>query len=168
MSHNVSMRLNVANYLCQTYTLTTEESGAYLLILMQIWNTRDCRLPYSDACRLSRVARVAPKKWPKVWSRIEEFFENDGVSLSPRLYGPAWPVDWAAHPCRWLTRDWKDIRQSILERDGQVCGYCGAMEGPFEIDHIHPRSKGGKNDPENLIVACRPCNRAKRDRLLDG
>ena len=36
----------------------------------------------------------------------------------------------------------------------------------FEIDHIHPESKGGSSDVDNLTFACRPCNRAKKDKVL--
>ena len=32
---------------------------------------------------------------------------------------------------------------------------------PLEIDHIHPRSKGGSDCVSNLTLACRPCNRRK-------
>ncbi len=170
MSHNIAMRINIGTFFAQTYTLTTEESGAYLLILMTIWNKRECKLPYCEKS-LQRIAKVSPRKWPIIWSHIVDFFEINNGYLEPRFdncWGAVWPVDWSAHPCRWLSRDWKDIRQSILERDGEVCGYCGATEGPFEIDHIYPRSKGGNNDPSNLMVACRPCNRSKRDRVLDG
>jgi 5-methylcytosine-specific restriction endonuclease McrA len=34
------------------------------------------------------------------------------------------------------------------------------------IDHVLPRSRGGTNDPTNLVVCCGPCNRAKADRIL--
>ena len=32
---------------------------------------------------------------------------------------------------------------------------------PFEIDHIIPVCKGGKNDIENLTTSCNPCNNRK-------
>ena len=34
----------------------------------------------------------------------------------------------------------------------------------LEFDHVIPRSKGGTSDPENLVFACRKCNRGKKDR----
>lgn len=59
------------------------------------------------------------------------------------------------------------LRAEIMQRDGEVCAYCETREGPFEIDHIYPVSRGGDNTAENLTVACKPCNRDKRDKTLD-
>jgi hypothetical protein len=53
-------------------------------------------------------------------------------------------------------------RLAIYERDGRVCAYCDTTEGPFNIDHKEPRSRGGTNNPANLCVACRACNLAKK------
>lgn len=56
-------------------------------------------------------------------------------------------------------------RFEILERDGFQCGYCGrpASESVLEVDHIVARSRGGTDDPSNLVSACFDCNRGKRD-----
>lgn len=53
------------------------------------------------------------------------------------------------------------LRAEIFERDGMCCAYCGSTSGPHEIDHVFPVSRGGKTDQENLVIACRPCNRSK-------
>lgn len=55
------------------------------------------------------------------------------------------------------------MRFEILKRDGYTCQYCGRKppEIVLELDHIKPRSAGGEDVPENLIVACRDCNRGK-------
>lgn len=60
-----------------------------------------------------------------------------------------------------------EIRRSIFERDGSICAYCHDTEGPFHLDHIHPVSKGGSSAPENLTVACAPCNHSKGCKTLD-
>lgn len=59
-------------------------------------------------------------------------------------------------------------RFRILERDGFACQYCGrgARETTLEVDHVHPRSLGGSNRPENLLTSCRDCNQGKSDRQL--
>jgi 5-methylcytosine-specific restriction endonuclease McrA len=54
-----------------------------------------------------------------------------------------------------------EIREYLLEKCGRKCAYCGAENLPMEIDHIHPRSKGGSNRVSNLTLACAPCNQAK-------
>ena len=58
-------------------------------------------------------------------------------------------------------------RKNILVRDGYRCMYCGAKKrdgSELELEHIIPKSKGGKNTWENLVAACAPCNRRKNDR----
>ena len=46
------------------------------------------------------------------------------------------------------------------------CFYCGdvLMVGDWEIEHRVPLSVGGENDLENLVPACRKCNRTKGTR----
>lgn len=56
---------------------------------------------------------------------------------------------------------WSVLRAQIIERDGEVCGYCAKPATPPFVDHMVPLAKGGSNDPENLIVACGPCNGGK-------
>lgn len=48
------------------------------------------------------------------------------------------------------------------------CVYCGISElsDRLSVDHIFPVSKGGTNDPTNLITACRGCNSSKGKKLF--
>lgn len=62
---------------------------------------------------------------------------------------------------------WPKLRAMAFERDGRCCQYCKDTDGPFEVDHIVPRSKGGEDTMENVCVSCSSCNRAKRDRDVD-
>ena len=56
------------------------------------------------------------------------------------------------------------MRQFILNRDSWTCVYCGDKDGPFEVDHVMPASRGGLTEERNLVCACRDCNRSKRDK----
>jgi 5-methylcytosine-specific restriction endonuclease McrA len=53
-------------------------------------------------------------------------------------------------------------RRGVLRRDNQRCGYCGASA--TTIDHVQPRSRGGKDTWENLVACCLRCNNVKGDR----
>jgi len=48
----------------------------------------------------------------------------------------------------------------ILELFNYSCFYCGGKED-LEIDHIHPRTKGGKDKITNYVASCLKCNRKK-------
>lgn len=59
----------------------------------------------------------------------------------------------------------KDIGVILEEQDWQ-CSYCLAdIEAYYEADHFIPVAKGGGNEPENIVLACLPCNRSKGARL---
>lgn len=63
----------------------------------------------------------------------------------------------------------KKIRFEVFKRDGFACAYCGKNPPSvtLEIDHIHPKSRKGNDDINNLITACFDCNRGKKNILLD-
>ena len=61
------------------------------------------------------------------------------------------------------------IRYDVLVRDHFQCCLCGATPKDgieLEVDHKHPRSKGGKSDAKNLWTLCRPCNQGKKAKIL--
>lgn len=76
MSSSPFMQLYVGDYLADTLDLTTEQHGAYLLLLMTMWR-HGAKLP-NDPAKLCRVARVSPKRWPTIWSEISRFFDTEG------------------------------------------------------------------------------------------
>ena len=57
------------------------------------------------------------------------------------------------------------LRYQVLRDSGGRCCLCGATlyDRPLDVDHIIPRSRGGKNDIANLQVLCSKCNRSKRN-----
>ena len=54
-----------------------------------------------------------------------------------------------------------EVREYLLEKWGRRCAYCGATGVPLQVEHIHPKARGGTNRVSNLTLACRPCNQAK-------
>jgi len=60
---------------------------------------------------------------------------------------------------------WKDLRITILARDGYTCYVCGGEAN--QVDHIYPRAKGGDTfDPLNCSAICAKCNGRKGDRFF--
>ena len=57
-------------------------------------------------------------------------------------------------------------RKNIHRRDEYTCQYCRKTLSPGEgtIDHVLPRSRGGKNTWENLVCSCEKCNVKKGDK----
>ncbi len=55
-------------------------------------------------------------------------------------------------------------KKNVFIRDGFRCAYCGNFHGKLTIDHIIPKSKGGKTTFENCVSSCKPCNNLKGGR----
>ena len=57
--------------------------------------------------------------------------------------------------------------RSIRERDGNRCQYTGRLLRPHEgsLDHVVPRSRGGRDTWENLVWSAKAVNQRKADRL---
>ncbi len=49
-------------------------------------------------------------------------------------------------------------KKNVLVRDRFTCAYCGKGGKPLTLDHVIPRSRGGKTDWENCVACCRGCN----------
>jgi len=62
-----------------------------------------------------------------------------------------------------------EVRARVRALAGNRCGYCLSPQhlvlGLLEIDHIIPKARGGSDDEDNLWLACRLCNNAKRTQV---
>lgn len=67
-------------------------------------------------------------------------------------------------------------RKGVLARDGYACIYCGIQPGELQsgkiltkgvmtVDHILPKSRGGKDTWMNTACACPRCNHRKGNKL---
>ena len=52
-------------------------------------------------------------------------------------------------------------KKNILVRDGFKCAYCGTRTRDLTLDHIIPKSRGGKSTFENCVACCKACNHKK-------
>lgn len=93
-----------------------------------------------------------------------------------------WHDDWEVHspnhtmkvPAVIAIRDYNknagDVnfsRKNIFIRDNHKCQYCleTFKTSELTLDHVLPRSKGGKTSWENIVSACKKCNHAKSNRI---
>lgn len=64
------------------------------------------------------------------------------------------------------------LRFRVLLRDQFKCVYCGRTpredDVKLEVDHVHPKSKGGQDTMDNLVTACWECNQGKSDLEIEG
>lgn len=72
----------------------------------------------------------------------------------------------------WYKKVFKTVkfsRKVVFCRDNWSCQFCGVklLLKDATIDHIIPKSKGGKTDWYNCVTACRICNRKKSNKLLE-
>lgn len=63
--------------------------------------------------------------------------------------------------------DWQRLRTFVFMRDHWRCRYCEWMPADedelhrLHVDHVRPRSDGGRDVPWNLVTACWRCNGSK-------
>ena len=90
------------------------------------------------------------------WVRlvVDAAFERAGLRSEPvRTPGP--------DSRRSLSRQ---LRTTVFERDQYRCVSCGGWQG-LAVDHIHPLSRGGTDDLDNLQTLCKSCNSRKGARV---
>ena len=75
MSKLPYMKLWVNDFLADTRRLNATELGAYMALLFEQWKLKGESLP-PDQGELKDIARVG-RNWPKVWAKIERYFELD-------------------------------------------------------------------------------------------
>ena len=112
----------------------------------------------------------APRALRLVWKDAAQVVEVDGdrVLRSPRF---VFSVPSVVRLVAYLNlhnrqRRAGNMRAGVIARDRHRCQYCGIRGTVFELtlDHILPRSRGGRSVPENLCAACKPCNQRKGNR----
>jgi 5-methylcytosine-specific restriction endonuclease McrA len=112
---------------------------------------------------------TAPKALTLVWRRVAEVLELDrGQFVRTTRF------EFELPSVIRLTQ-YIDIRQRqnrvtnrhrIFARDHYRCQYCGRRGTAFDLtlDHILPKSRGGRTVADNLVTSCKACNNRKGDR----
>lgn len=57
-------------------------------------------------------------------------------------------------------------RRSLITRDNHECQVSSCNRAGTTVDHVHPRSKGGRHEWTNVVAMCSPCNQRKADHSL--
>lgn len=84
-----------------------------------------------------------------------------------RLIG-VYPMPKVVRLVRYVVTRWRHTagptwsRKGVLVRDNRTCGYCS--KAASTVDHVLPRSRGGRNTWKNTVACCDPCNQKKGDR----
>ena len=84
-----------------------------------------------------------------------------------RTVDSKWAIPTVIKLNRYINKPYKGVmltRQNIFKRDKQACVYCGS-KSDLTLDHVLPRSRGGKTSWTNLVAACKKCNSRKGDSL---
>jgi len=140
-----------------TASLSLEEEAAYLRIVNAIHKHKG---PVPDQDRvLAGLFRVSTRKARALVKALQDAGKvtiEDGLIFASDEFEPCGPETRTAIPTH--------VKDQVTARDGLACRYCGSGSDPLEYDHVLPWSRGGQHTLENLVVACRPCNRAKKDR----
>ena len=102
-------------------------------------------------CLIGKAQAI--ETYSKVIKSVNESFELPCVIALKRIV----KFRYQTIPCH---------RRNVIWRDNNQCQYCSKhfMADKLTIDHVIPRSRGGKNDWFNLVTACKKCNQKKGDK----
>jgi 5-methylcytosine-specific restriction endonuclease McrA len=145
-----------------------------VLVLNRNWQAINVRTPADAFCQLATNVATAldvdgeslrPVTWDE-WIHLPIRAQDESVQT---MRGPIRiptiivSVNYARVPKRRPRLSARNIR----ERDGNRCQYTGRPLRPEEgsLDHVVPRSRGGRDSWENLVWSAKEVNQRKADRL---
>ena len=151
-----------------------------VLVLNRNWQAINIRTPADAFCQLATQAATAleielnaagqpvvmrPVTWAE-WIQLP-IRPQDQAVRTPRGQIRIPTVIVAVNYARVPRKRPKLNARAIRERDGNRCQYTGRLLRPDEgnLDHVVPRSRGGRDTWENLVWSAREVNQRKADRL---
>lgn len=145
-----------------------------VLVLNRNWQPINTRTPAEAFCQIATGAATAldvsgEAIRPVTWAEWLTLPLREGDRAVQTIRGPVRvptvivAVNFARVPKRRPTLNARNIR----ERDGNRCQYTGRVLAPGEgnLDHVVPRSRGGRDSWDNLVWAAREVNTRKGNRL---
>lgn len=153
---------------------------ATVLVLNRNWQAINVRTPQEAFCMMAtnvatgldiergddaRAEALRPVTWEE-WITLPIREQDESVhTVRGRIRVPTVIV--AVHYAKVPKKRPKLCARTIRERDGNRCQYTGRVLRPDEgsLDHVVPRSRGGKDAWENLVWSAKEVNQRKADRL---
>jgi hypothetical protein len=152
-----------------------------VLVLNKLWTAlrtvslqRAVGLLFSEYADGTPKARIIDKDeldvWSQYtwadWSRLRPKEEELAIASAGGLKFKVPSVILLSRYDKLPSHDVNFSRKTIYRRDKYRCQYCGCSPGSEEltIDHIIPKSQGGKTTWLNCCVACVACNSQKANR----
>lgn len=103
-----------------------------------------------------------PKAFLLVFTKKAELVSKD-EERELRTVSKSYPMPSVIKLNRYINIPYRSVvmnRQNIFKRDGNACVYCGSTKD-LTLDHVLPKSRGGKTSWSNLVAACKSCNAEK-------
>ncbi|MBI5153970.1 HNH endonuclease [Candidatus Poribacteria bacterium] len=146
-----------------------------VLVLNRNWMAiHVCTVPRSISLLVQGLAQVVTEDYRtysfESWRELSLHVQSEGNrfihSPSVRLMVPEVILLTRFH--RVPPRMVKFNRRNIYIRDQMTCQYCGRKPAreDLTIDHVVPKSRGGRSEWENVVLACQACNARKGSHLL--
>lgn len=148
------MQLYVADYLADTMHLSTEEHGAYMLLIFNYWQTGK-PLPYNKE-RLAIIARMSNERWTDVENTLKEFFvEKDGFLYHPRIEADLKHVESVQEKAVLAGKASAKARKAKKQQKDSVRGNGRSTdaEQPYQHEGNHTDPDPDPNKKENTPLA---------------
>lgn len=126
----------------------------------------------ADPSPITKYLVNLPEKWANLYKLSQEYCEEimSGKSKKDRKKVVEAILERNGERAPWLRHSGAlKKRFDVFERDGFKCVYCGRLSSDnceLQVDHVHPKSKGGLDELDNLVTSCFECNIGKSDRIL--
>jgi hypothetical protein len=94
----------------------------------------------------------------------------NGMEYNGNMINGKYPLPEIIKLVNYVPMPYADVvlsRKNIYLRDNHTCQYCGKSGSTMTIDHIVPKSRGGRETWSNMVVCCARCNNRKGDRTLE-